>query len=360
MILVTPGGGKTWVYRTRMERKLTQAVIGHYPTMSLAEALKKYASMRAIRASGKSPIKETRNAKGVLRVKGLCTQYIEMHAKPNKRSWESDRRMLAKHIIPVWGDDEAHTKTRADVVHLIDKIIKKGHLAQARKLISLISKVWNFGIDRGEQLVNPAYRMKKPAINQRTRHLKDGEIVALFGEFGDRLPTFLRTVLKLQLLTGLRINEAISIQPNQVDIANKVLWIPADVVKNKRDHCIPLCNTAITLIEPLMHFGKFLFPSVVKNKHISPSHVAHTLDQSIKSGRIAKFTTHDLRRTVETRLSMLNVSQEIRNRILNHVDSSVGAKHYNQYDFMDEKRRAIELLESHINRMINQQGSGLA
>lgn len=331
-----------------MERKLTQAVIGHYPTMSLAEALKKNASMRAVRASGKSPIKETRNAKGVLRVKGLCTQYIEMHAKPNKRSWESDQRMLAKHIVPVWGDDEAHTKTRADVVHLIDKIIKKGHLAQGRKLISLISKVWNFGIDRGEQLVNPAYRMKKPAINQRTRHLKDGEIVALFGEFGDRLPTFLRTVLKLQLLTGLRINEAISIQPNQVDLANKVLWIPADVVKNKRDHCIPLCNTAINLIEPLMHFGKFLFPSVVKNKHISPSHVAHTLDQSIKSGGIAKFTTHDLRRTVETRLSMLNVTQEIRNRILNHVDSSVGAKHYNQYDFMNEKRMAIEMLENHV------------
>lgn len=57
---------------------------------------------------------------------------------------------------------------------------------------------------------------------------------------------------------------------------------------------------------------------------------------------LASFTTHDLRRTVETGMAAAKVPKEYRDRVLNHVDTSVGGVHYNMYDYADEKREALE------------------
>ena len=52
-------------------------------------------------------------------------------------------------------------------------------------------------------------------------------------------------------------------------------------------------------------------------------------------------TPHDLRRTLETRFAELRIPKEIRDRVLNHVSSDVGDKHYNMHDYADEKRDAL-------------------
>ena len=60
-----------------------------------------------------------------------------------------------------------------------------------------------------------------------------------------------------------------------------------------------------------------------------------------KTWRAEPPTPHDLRRTVETRLAALRIPKEIRDRVLNHVSSDVGSKHYNLHDYADEKRAAL-------------------
>ena len=65
--------------------------------------------------------------------------------------------------------------------------------------------------------------------------------------------------------------------------------------------------------------------------------------EALQDIEVEKFTTHDLRRTVETRLASLGVAKETRDRVLNHTDRSVGGVHYNRYDYLAEKRGALEL-----------------
>lgn len=57
---------------------------------------------------------------------------------------------------------------------------------------------------------------------------------------------------------------------------------------------------------------------------------------------IDKFTPHDLRRTVETGMAAARVPKEYRDRVLNHVDSSEGGTAYNKWDYIDEKREALQ------------------
>ena len=52
-------------------------------------------------------------------------------------------------------------------------------------------------------------------------------------------------------------------------------------------------------------------------------------------------TPHDLRRTFRTRLPQLGVPADIRDRLMNHIPTDVGTKHYDRYQYLDEKRAAL-------------------
>jgi integrase len=64
-------------------------------------------------------------------------------------------------------------------------------------------------------------------------------------------------------------------------------------------------------------------------------------DEAARTWRLDRPTPHDLRRTVETRLAELRIPKEIRDRVLNHIPTDVGSKHYNKHDYADEKREAL-------------------
>jgi integrase len=69
-------------------------------------------------------------------------------------------------------------------------------------------------------------------------------------------------------------------------------------------------------------------------------------DDAAKTWRADPPSPHDLRRTMETRLSALGVAKEVRDRVLNHAQGDVGSKHYNQHQFVAEKRAALMRFEA--------------
>lgn len=54
------------------------------------------------------------------------------------------------------------------------------------------------------------------------------------------------------------------------------------------------------------------------------------------------FKPHDLRGTVTTQMAKMGIDKYIRERVQNHIDSSVSAKHYDAYDYDAEKEAALE------------------
>ena len=75
-------------------------------------------------------------------------------------------------------------------------------------------------------------------------------------------------------------------------------------------------------------------------------------DYAAKTWRADPPTPHDLRRTMETRLSALGVAKEVRDRVLNHVQGDVGSKHYNLHQFVAEKRAALMRFESALTAIL--------
>lgn len=134
----------------------------------------------------------------------ISNDFVEKHAKPNKRQWKNDERLIKKYLQPKWKELRASDITRRDVISLLDDIVKNGAPIQANRVHSLISKIFNWAISRDLLDQNPCMGVKKPSKeNLRDRVLSEDEIRSLWIAFRELHP-HVGGIFKLMLLTAQR------------------------------------------------------------------------------------------------------------------------------------------------------------
>ena len=101
-------------------------------------------------------------------------EYIEKWAKPRKRTWEEDARMLSKDVVPPLGKRKAKDIKRRDIVLLIDEIVERGSPITANRTLRIIKKMFSFAVKRGVLDASPCMEIDPPAKeNQRERILNE-------------------------------------------------------------------------------------------------------------------------------------------------------------------------------------------
>jgi hypothetical protein len=104
-VRVAPSGRKSWIYLYHYGGRLRRMTLGVYPEMSLAEAHKAHATARAAVKRGEDPAAHQVHARlealKAPTVAQLAHAYLERWAKPHKRSWREDARILAKDVLPI-------------------------------------------------------------------------------------------------------------------------------------------------------------------------------------------------------------------------------------------------------------------
>lgn len=159
------------------------------------------------------------------------------------------------------------------------------------------------------------------------------------------------THVQLMLLTGCRCDEWASARVSWIDTDRALMVIPAGEYKSDHVHVVPLVSQAMEILKriPKPKNGEYLLPSTDGRAPIQgvPKYFqARLLDAILaitgeKSSK--KFTSHDLRRPVATRLaeSLGDAGDKLAKRVLGHSDGSVTAI-YNRYAYVKEMRRALE------------------
>ncbi|MCJ0824983.1 tyrosine-type recombinase/integrase [Luteimonas sp. 50] len=313
----------------------------------------------------------------------LADRYLKEWAKPNKRSWKEDERRIELVIKPTWGNRKAKEITRADVHQLIKPVAigdpQNGiapRLAEAGHRLALVRKMYSYALDEEIVEVHPCLRMKIPGgkPKPRTRALTTPKELRVLWRITDpesiwsRAPVKRRTAaslrdkrfahgegdaLRLLLLTGARASEVCDLPWAELDLDAATWLLPAARSKNKRPNLIPLIPVAVDLLRRRRETveGDHVFPAA-RSPHLVDENLSRPLREICKELQRAgfggvllgvdPFTPHDLRRTVETGMAAAKVPKEYRDRVLNHIDASVGGQHYNMYDYLDEKREALE------------------
>lgn len=341
--------------------------IGRYPYLSLADAKKAHRAALKALENNRDPAEEVKKEKldiqNASTVTALIKEYIEVWAKPRKRSWQEDQRILQKDVQPLWGKRKAADITKRDIVLLLESITKRGAPIAANRTLACIRRMFNFGIERDLLITNPCSTIKAPSKeNRRERYLTASEI-AIFWKKLDQAPMspLTKLALKLQLTTAQRKGEIVSAEWSDISINERIWTIPSSKAKNGKAHRIFISSLALELInqiKSLSNDSRWLFPAgkaVCTDTHMTGQAVDHALRRS-KSvfSEIEAFSPHSLRATATTHMASMRISGETISRILNHAKRGVTEQHYNKYDYDDEKKNALEAWSSRLQAIINQ------
>lgn len=353
---ISPNGAKTWVYMYQDPRtqKRRMATLGRYPQMGVRDANEAYTKAIDILEAGENPVEKWMDEKEEERsaptVGAMAEEYMERWAKPNKRSWKEDQRMLNLDVIPAWGEIKVKDITRRDVIRLMDKIMERGSPIAANRTLAMIRRMFNFAVERAVIEYSPIQGVKAPAKEQqKDRALSNDEIYVLWNAMWHNQPPVGmdepgRMALLFQLSTGCRPQESVALRWGEI----KEGWwtLPSIRAKGKVLNRIPLSPIALDILERSRRRGTkdYVFASEkffpAEERPMVKGATAHAIHRELESLQIQPFTPHDLRRTAATHMSELGVSRIVIAKILNHTDQTVTAI-YDRHTYDAEKKEAL-------------------
>lgn len=347
-------GVKTFILRKRIAGKLRNITLGRYDDrrFGLAAARRKARVLVSDLEAGKPIEKATAPTSAAPTIRALMPAYLA--SKSHLRSYREIERIAKGYIIPELGDRIADAVTRGEVTAFVDRIEAP---TMARAVHAQLSAFYSWAMPRLDALpANPcrdAGRPPKP--RSRDRVLSDDELAALWRYAGTEAAPW-GPGFRLLILTGKRREELFAADWSEFDLKAREWCIPADRVKNDTPDLVPLSAAAVEILEALPRKGAKLFPTRTKARadEAGPSGYSKALDRfraevdkalerEPLTGK-ARWSYHDIRRTLGSGLQRLGVRFEVTEAVLNHTSGSRGgiAGVYQRHDWKAEKRAAIE------------------
>ncbi len=379
---VSPGGTKTFFLMYRFAGLRRRMKLGRYPEVPLFEARKNAKKALAKVSEGKDPVQEKKaDAAAALRERlgaktfaQLAEQYVEEYAKPNKKAWREDERIINRLLKPEFDTLNVKEVTRSHIRSFLRGIAASGPV-QANRAHACLRKILNWAIK--EEIVdlesNPASGISSPGGREhaRERSLNDAEIREVWKELESNT-TLPKRALQLVLLTGQRPGEVAGMELEELNFKEELWSLPGHRTKNGLTHLVPLNYQAIRVLEK-QHEGLesqkqkreargeaapesgFVFPCRHRLKKRPMS--VYALDKEVrgiwrKLG-IPGFTPHDLRRTCSTKLGEMLVPSNLIDRIINHKPYGITDRVYNKYEYLKEKREALDAWGATVARIVS-------
>jgi integrase len=363
MLRVTPNGVKTWSYRysRKSDSKRIRMTIGQYPAFTLSEARDEALKIMGEVARRQDPAKERkRGDRSVPRTFGeLAARYLTDHAA-KKRSGFKDEQMLKKDVLPLLEGEPLGEIKRVDITMILDGVVRRGAEIQANRVFEVIQRVFGFAVEKGFMEVSPVLKMKAPSKpRSRTRKLSHDELRIFWRRLVNKanMSWQTRMVLRLCLVTGQRVDEVCGARKSELDLDRAEWFLPGDRVKNNTPHLVPLSPLAVRLFrkaEARAGRGELIFPNKTTGSHLTAHAVAVAMRRSRPVfGFKSAATPHDLRRTLASGLAEPGFPRILHDKVLNHVhgDRSTISGVYDRYEYLKEKRQALESWASHLARI---------
>lgn len=322
-------------------------------------------------------------------VKALCEWYVKHQQSLGKESAQDAKGIFAKHIDN--GDFAAlpaRDLTAKQATAIIRTVVEAGHKRTAAKLRAYLRAAYALaqGADTNPQApaalvlfgveTNPIASTAaiKNASGTRDVTLTEdelGEALRLLREQRTKQHDDALAALELALvLGGQRPAQVLRLTAADVDLEARTVTLLDSKGRRAtaRRHVLPLTDIAVELLTAIskVRRAEWLFGD--KNASTTPDTVARkgvqllAKAQVIVAARIAqaggkaparpKIEARDLRRTAETMLAAMGISKDVRAQLLSHGLGGVQGRHYDQHEYMDEKRNALQAWATHLQALV--------
>lgn len=356
-------GTRSWRYDFRLAGKRKTFCIGIYPEVSLADAREHHSDARKLVAAGQCPvlIKRRKRQAAVLgaenTVRAMAEAWYAELAPHKSESWRlGERSRLDLYILPQLGSFPIAEVEAADVLALIKEIASK--FARTAEMVRLtLARIFSFAIRNLRTKTNPAREVQGAITAPAAVHHKPiaAKEIPAFMEKLDGYSGRIHTKLaaKLLLLTMVRKNELLQATWNEFDLENSIWAIPAERMKRRHGHVVPLSSQSLEAfkeLQPMACGSRYVFPNFGNPRKPMSSSTLNAAFDRLK----LQISPHALRATAST---VLNGSAEFRpdviERQLSHIERNRVRASYNQAEYLDERREMMQWWANFIERPSN-------
>ena len=288
-LLVTPTGSRCWVQRLAIRGRRRELGLGGFPLVSLAEAREKAFTNRKLAREGGDPLAERRTAQAVPTVKEATGKVIEMHRKgwkPGGKSEAQWRASLTEYVFPSLGRLLVSDVSTADVMGVLTPIWHEKP-ETARRVRQRIGAIMKWSVAQGYRQDNPAGDAIGAAL-PRHNSLKKHFPAIPHSEVADALEKVRNSAASLSaklafeflVLTACRSGEVRLARWEEIDLANGIWTIPADRMKVKRAHRVPLPSRVLEVLRDahmLADASGLVFPGTKYGKPLSDATLSKLL-----------------------------------------------------------------------------------
>jgi len=335
---VSPKGTIAFLVRYRLWDEQRRHPVGHYPDVTLRKARLEAKRVVGMAAVGEDPREERASRDSAF--SSVAKRYLEKWARPNKKTWREDERIIERELVPVWKRRPVSEIRRRDIRRVLERIIERGSPVMANRTQALIHRIFEYAIEEELLELSPAAGMKRLHKERPSeKSLSDDELRRVYraceadGTSGAR-------ALQVLALTGQRSREVTSARDEER--TDQEWWeIPASRTKNGRAHLVylaPETQRVLNLVQREPN-NPHWFPG---KKPGTPIHWLAKTYQRISRSAGVEFTPKDLRATFTTGLSKLRIPQEVKAACLNHTPTDVTSRHYDKWHYSPEKKQAFK------------------
>ncbi len=262
-------------------------------------------------------------------------------------------RSLELHIFPHIANKPIKAITAPEIIELLKPIEAKGSLETVKRLSQRLNEVMNFATNCGLILANPLTGIraafKKPK-KENMAALAPHELPELMGAIANAsIKRTTRCLLKWQLHTMTRPSEAAGARWDEIEWEENIWTIPAERMKKRREHRIPLTEQMLALLEvmkPISGHREFIFPSDLEPKKPCNSQTANMALK--RMGFAGRLVSHGLRSLASTTLNEQGFDPDLVEAALAHVDDNQVRSAYNRTDYLERRKPMMCWWSEHI------------
>ena len=369
-LFISPTGSKLWRMAYRFEQKSKLLSFGEYPTVSLKDARERREDAKKKLANGIDPAaqKKAEKAAQLAEIKDTFQNIaLEWH-ETRTVEFSSKHRgtilfRLETYLLPAIGKTPITKLEPQDILAVVRPIEQKGLFETSRRLMQLVSQIFRYAVITGRTKHNIAADLRGALRPRKVTHRaavtephKIGQLLRDIDSYEGYFPIV--CALRLAPLVFTRPTELRAAEWSEIDLKTQEWRIPAERMKMRQMHIVPLSKQAVKILEELRPYsgnGKYLFPSIrTETRPISDA----TMLNALRRMGYAKdeMCTHGFRSIASTLLNELGYNRDWIERQLAHGERDEVRAAYNYAEYLPERRKMMQEWSNYLDKLRNNVG----
>ena len=362
-IEIMPNGGKYWRLRYRFAGKQKRIALGVYPEVSIKAAREAATNARAQLRDGTDPLdaKKQTKLKQHLAAGNSFGAVAKEWLDKNKIHWVDSYtsrvvRYIDDYLNPYIGSRPITEITAPELLSVLRKKESEGFHETAHRVKQVAGKIFRYAIATGRAERDPSRDLDGALTKPKEKHLaaitdpKEVKqlLIAIDNYQGSKT---VQVALRLSPLVFVRPGELRHMEWQEVNLEEKLWSIPAEKMKLREPHLVPLSEQAISLLEeikPLTSRSKYVFPSARGLSRPMSENAARTALRALGYTN-EQMTPHGFRAMARTLLDEeLNYRIDWIEQQLAHAVKDTNGRAYNRTTHIEQRREMMQAWSNYL------------